>query len=200
MLKLHYAPNTISVAVAIALEEAKVTYTPIKLSFADAEQTKPAYLSINPKGRVPALETPDGILTETGAILEYATPSLVPESPLQAARMRELMFYLAGTMHVAHAHKMRGSRWANAQSSFEDMTAKVPETMAVCARYLEDTLAFAPFATGGHLTVADCYLYMVLTWLSGDGVNIADTPKLAAYFAMMDARASVMAAKDHGML
>lgn len=200
MLKLHYAPKTISIATAIALEEANVPYDPISLNFGEAEQTQAAYLAINPKGRVPALETPDEILTETGAILEYAAPNLVPSDPLAAARMRELMYYLASTMHVAHAHKMRGSRWADQQSSFDDMKAKVPETMAACAQHLENTLAFTPFATGDALTVADCYLYMIVSWLAGDGVDIAQTPKLALYFEMMTARASVQTVTAKGML
>lgn len=56
MLKLHYAPRTISVAVAIALEEAGVPYEAIRLDFASGQQTQPVYRQINPKGRVPALE------------------------------------------------------------------------------------------------------------------------------------------------
>ena len=71
MLQLHYAPNTISIVVAIALNEGGVHYQPIRVDFASAEQTKPAYRAINPKARVPALATPGGILTETGAIIEY---------------------------------------------------------------------------------------------------------------------------------
>ena len=116
MIKLYWAPNTISVASALALEEGGVHWDGVKLDFTSAEQTKPAYHAINPKGRVPALETPGGIITETGAILEYIgatlVHSLVPIDPLAAARMREVMYYLASTMHVNHAHKMRGARWA----------------------------------------------------------------------------------------
>lgn len=200
MLKLHYAPQTISISVAIALEEAGVPYEAVKVDFAHAAQTKPAYHAINPKGRVPALETDADILTETGAILEFAAPTLVPADALAAAKMRELMYYLASTMHVAHAHKMRGSRWANEASSFADMTAKVPETMAACAQHLEDTLAFAPFANGSALTVADCYLFMVLSWLKRDGVDIMQTPKLAAYFKMIEARDAVITVTAKGML
>lgn len=200
MLKLHYAPHTISVAVAIAMNEAAVAYEPIRVDFANAAQTKAPYLAINPKGRVPALETDGTILTETGAILEYVTPSLVPDDALQAARMREVMYYLASTMHVAHAHRMRGSRWADQQSSFEDMQAKIPQTMSACAQYLENSLAFEPFAIGQTLTAADPYLYVVLSWLAGDGVDIATYPHLAAYVAMMDQRPAVRAAKAAGMI
>ena len=70
-MQLYYAPRTISVAVAIALEEAGPDYEAIRLDFAAGEQTKPAYKQINPKGRVPALVVDGGILTETGALLDY---------------------------------------------------------------------------------------------------------------------------------
>ncbi|MGJ8556648.1 MAG: glutathione S-transferase N-terminal domain-containing protein, partial [Sulfitobacter geojensis] len=72
MLKLYYFPGTISVAVAVTLQEAGLEYDPVKVDFAAAEQTKPDFLALNPKGRVPALVTDKGtILTETGALLDY---------------------------------------------------------------------------------------------------------------------------------
>ena len=85
MLRLHYAPRTISVAVAIALEQVGTPYEAVRIDFAAAEQTKEDYRRLNPKGRVPALETPEGILTETGGLLEYVAPSLVPSDPFAAA-------------------------------------------------------------------------------------------------------------------
>ena len=70
LIKLYYAPNTISVAVAISLEESRLDYTTQHVDFSRNEQLSATYTAINPKGRVPALGTNDGILTETGAILD----------------------------------------------------------------------------------------------------------------------------------
>lgn len=200
MLKLHYAPRTISVAVAIALEEAGVPYEAIRLDFASGQQTQPVYRQINPKGRVPALETPDGILTETAAILEYATPDLVPENPYAAAKMRELMSYLNGTMHPHHAHAIRGERWADEESSLADMKRKVPQRMAECAAYLEEILPTLPFPAGKLEVASDAYLYVVLSWLAGDGVDIAQFPQLAAFQHEMNMHKSVQAVFEKGML
>jgi glutathione S-transferase len=200
MLKLYCAPFTISTAVVCALNEG-VHWEPIRVDFASGEQTREPYLSINPKGRVPALVTPEGPLTETGAILEYlgetALPKLVPADPLQRARMREVMYYLASTMHVNHAHMRRGSRWATEESSFADMKAKVPQTMAASCDYLEG-LAVGPYLFGPEPTLADFYLYTISTWLKGDGVEIADYPKLAAFKAAMEGRTSVKKAIADG--
>ena len=206
MLKLYYAPGTISVAVAIALEEAGLAYEPVKVDFASAAQTKPEYLAINPKGRVPALETAEGTtLTETGALLDYVAAvapeaGLVPADPEAAAHMRSVMYYLASTMHVAHAHKMRGHRWADNQSSFDDMKAKVPQAMADCARYIEDNAFQGAYVAGDAVSLADPYLFVVSGWLSGDGVERADFPKLDAFAARMENRASVKAVREKGML
>lgn len=202
MLTLHYAPQTISIAVAITLEEVGLAYDAVAVDFASGAQAKEPYLSVNPKGRVPALVTAAGTLTETGAILEFIAETsgqLIPDTPMATARMREVMFYLASTMHVNHAHKMRGHRWADQQSSFDDMTAKVPETMAASCVYLEEMLALDPFVTK-DFSLADPYLFMVLSWVPGDGVDLAAYPKLSAFVDMMKTRPSVQAVIAKGML
>ncbi len=200
MLKLHYAPRTISIAVAMVLEETGTPYEGIRVDFASGEQSKDTYRQINPKSRVPALETPQGILTETPAIVEYVAPNLVPDDPYAAAKMRELMSYLNATMHPHHAHAIRGERWADQQSSFDDMKRKVPQRMAECAAHLEECLPSLPFAVGKFEVLSDAYLYVVLTWLKGDGVDIAHYPRLTAFQHEMNTHASVQAVYEKGML
>ena len=205
MLTLHYAPGTISIVAALALEEAGLDWTATRLNFGDAEQTKPPYLALNPKGRVPLLETPAGLLTETGAILDWiadTTPGagVRPTDTYQAGLMREAMYYFASTFHVNHAHKMRGIRWANETSSYDDMRAKVPETMAACCAYLENQYPLAPFLLGDSVTLADPYLWQICTWLEGDGVDIAAYPKLAAHHAAYSARPAVAALREKGVI
>lgn len=205
-MKLFYANGTISIAPAIALVEAGLDHDLSRLDFAEAAQTKPEYLAINPKGRVPALVLADGtVLTETGALLDYIAAlapdaGLVPDAAADAAHMRAVMYYLASTMHVAHAHKMRGTRWADKAESHADMTAKVPQTMAACAAYVEAECLRGDYVCGGAFTVADAYLFVVCNWLAGDGVSVADYPKITAFMARMEARDSVKAVRAKGML
>lgn len=204
MLTLHFSPGSIAVVVAIALEEAGLEYEAVDVGFASGGQRSDAYLALNPKGRVPTLETDQGLLTETGAILEWigatAAPGLVPDDPFAAAKMRECMFYLASTMHVAHAHKLRGARWADQDASLRDMTAKVPETMTACCAHLEDTVPFAPFAMGEALTLADPYLFVITGWAPGDGVDLAAFPRLLAWYNKMSDRPSVQRVRTRGIL
>jgi len=204
-MQLYYAPGTISIAVAIALHEAGLDFEAIKIDFAAKEQAGSGYAQINPKGRVPALVVDGGILTETGALLEYvadisAASGLRPSDPLLLARMREVMFYLASTMHVAHAHKMRGSRWASSPSSYKDMKAKVPQTMGDCCHYITANGLRGPFVLGEQISIADCYLYVICTWLAGDGVTLDDFPKIKSFMTAMEQRDSVRAAYAAGML
>ena len=204
-MQLYYAPGTISIAVAIALHEAGLPFEPVRVDFASAEQTKPDFARINPKGRVPALVTERGILTETGALLDYVAArapqaGLVPEDPFAAAKMREVMYYLASTVHVNHAHKMRGARWATEASSFADMRAKVPETMTASAAHLDSHCIAGPYVLGDRPSLADAYLFVVASWMPGDGVDVAAFPKLSALLAAMEARDSVKKVRAEGLL
>ncbi|MDU9006799.1 glutathione S-transferase family protein [Sedimentitalea todarodis] len=204
-MTLHYAPGTISIATAIALFDADLPFKAIKVDFGSGEQTRPAYHRINPKGRVPALETGQGILTETGALLEYVAATapeagLVPQSVVEAARMREVMYYLASTMHVNHAHRMRGSRWATRQESFDDMAAKVPETMAESAAHIEAHGLAGPYVLGDAFSIADPYLFVICNWLGGDGVDTSAFPRISAFMDAMNARTSVQKARAKGMI
>jgi glutathione S-transferase len=205
MLKLFYTPGTISIATAITLHEAGLEFEPTLVDFATGEQTKPDYLALNPKGRVPALMTDQGILTETGALLDYVATlapqvGLIPDDPFLAAKMRETMYYLASTMHVSHAHKMRGHRWADNENSWQDMTRRVPGNMTDCAAHIETNCPLAPFVLGDMFSLADPYLFIVGTWLAGDGVDMSAFAKLAAFLQTMETRASVKTVRAAGML
>lgn len=205
-MNLFYANGTISIAPAIALLEAKQEHRVTRLDFASAEQAGPDYLAINPKGRVPALVLSDGtVLTETGALLEYIAAlapdtMMVPATPEHAAHMRSVMYYLASTMHVAHAHKMRGARWADKPESHADMAAKVTLNMTACAQFIETECLHGDYVCGASFTVADAYLFVVCTWLAADGVSVSEFPRISAFLARMETRDSVKTVRANGML
>ena len=168
MLKLFATKGTISVAVALVLEEVGAEYELCLIDFATEDQRSQAYLEINSKGRVPALVTEGGILTETAAILEYIAPHMLPKDAFACAKHREISYYLAATMHINHAHILRGYRWADLETSFEDMRAKVPQTMAESCAYVENVIV-GPYIFGAEFTLADAHLFAITQWLAGDG-------------------------------
>src|SRR5260370_41131588 len=81
MLTLYYAPDTISLATHILLEEVGAIYSTARIDFKTTQQRSPEYLKINPKGRMPALVTDRGILTETPAMLVFVAQSLGRPAP-----------------------------------------------------------------------------------------------------------------------
>jgi glutathione S-transferase len=196
MLKLYYSPGSCALASHITLEEAGAAYTAERVDFKSSQQTSPDYLAINPKGRVPALVTDRGILTETPAILAFIAQSfpmakLAPVDPFAFAQAQAFNLYLCSTVHVAHAHKGRGHRWANDETSFADMKRKVPETMAACFALIERNMLRGPWVMGESFTICDPYLFTLAGWLEGDGVDIATLPKVADHFRRMKERPAV---------
>ena len=197
MLKLFHAQGSCALASRIALEDAGADYDLVRVDLANGEQRRPEFLAVNPKGRVPALVTDKGVLTETPAILAYIAQTF-PEAglapladPYEFARLQAFNSYLCSTVHVNHAHGRRGSRWADAQSSFDDMKRKVPETMAAAMKMIELDYFEGPWVMGEQYTVADAYLFTIERWLADDGVDIADFPAIADHHRRMSARASV---------
>jgi len=199
-LTLYYAPGTCAQAVRIALEEAGAAYTPVRLDFASAQQRTPEYLAVNPKGRVPALVTEHGTLTETPALLAYVAQRfpearLAPADAFGFARMQEIHSYLASTVHVAHAHRPRASRWADEPEAQAAMQRKVPANMRECFALIERYyLGDGPWVMGEDFSVADGYLFTVAGWLKSDGVDIAEFPRVAAHSQRMAQRPAVQRA------
>jgi len=197
MLKLYYATGTCALATYMTLEEAGADYAAERLSFKDNQQNSPDYLAINPKGRVPALVTDRGVLTETPAMLAFIAQSfpkakLAPlEDAFAFAQVQSINSYLCSTVHVAHAHKGRGYRWATEETSFADMKRMIPKTMAANFDLIERDMLKGPWVMGESYTVCDAYLYTLTLWLDGDGVDIATLPKVKAHRAAMESRPAV---------
>ncbi|MBN8943217.1 MAG: glutathione S-transferase family protein [Rhizobiales bacterium] len=199
-LKFFFGPKTCALASRIALEEAGAPYEAVRLDMAGGQQRTPDYLAVNPKGRVPALVTPRGVLTETPAILAYiaqAYPAakLAPSDDAYAfAQIQSFNSYLCSTVHINHAHKMRGYRWADEESSYADMKRKVPQTMAESFALIERDMFAGPWAMGESYTIADPYLFTMARWLEGDGVDIARFAKVQDHMRRMLERPAVQRA------
>jgi glutathione S-transferase len=197
MLKLFYAPNTCALASHIALEEAGAPYEAVRLSFRDNDQRKPEYLKVNPKGRVPALVSDRGILTETPAILAFIAQSfpaakLAPlDDPFAFAQVQAFNSYLCATVHVAHAHRMRGYRWADEPAALEAMKRKVPHSVGECFELIEKEMLAGPYVMGERYTISDPYLFTLTQWLDGDGVDRKRFPKVQAHFERIGTRPAV---------
>jgi glutathione S-transferase len=197
MLKLYYAPDTCALASHIALEDAGAPYQTVRVDFAKTEQRGSEYLAINPKGRVPSLVTDRGVLTETPAILAYIAQSfpragLAPiDDPFAFARVQAFNSYLCSTAHVAHSHRMRGSRWADEPEAIAAMQRKVPQSVGECYGLIERDMLEGPWVMGASYTICDPYLFTLTQWLDGDGVDRNKLPKIQEHTRRMLERPSV---------
>lgn len=195
MLTLYYARGTCAVASHLALEHAGAAYEARRVDFKSDEQRSPEYLKVNPKGRVPALVTPQGVLTETPALLQYIAQmhpqsGLAPlDDPFALAQMNEFNSYLCSTVHVNHAHKGRGYRWVDPAdtAAIEAMRRRVPQTMGDSFAMIEGGMLRGPWVLGERFSTCDYYLYTIASWLEGDGVDIARFPRVADHFARVGA-------------
>jgi glutathione S-transferase len=197
MLKLYYAPGTCALAAHLALEYSGAPYEAVRLDFKAQQQRAPEYLRINPKGRVPALVTERGVLTETPALLQYIAQSF-PQAqlaPLDDAfalgQVNAFNSYLCSTVHVAHAHGARATRWTDDAAAVETMKKKVPQNMADCFTLIEEQLFQGPWVLGERFSTSDLYLYTLARWLKGDSVDVARFPKVADHMQRLQAQPQV---------
>ena len=202
MLTLYYAAHTCSLATHIALEEAGADYSTVRIDFARTQQQSPDYLKINPKGRVPALVTDRGILTETPAMLAFVAQSfpaakLAPlDDPFAFAEAQAFNSYLCSSLHIAHAHRMRGHRWVDAddKAAIAAMQKKVPQSVTAGFELVEKDMLKGPWVMGERYTICDAYLFTLAQWLEADGVDPNRIPRVIDHRRRMAERAAVKAA------
>lgn len=195
-LTLYYAPGTCALATHLALEYTGAPYEAKRLDFRQQEQRSPEYLRINPKGRVPALVTDRGVLTETPALLQFVAQSF-PQAQLAPlddafllAKVNAFNSFLCSTVHVNHAHKGRGARWVEAEdtAAIDAMKKKVPQTMTESFTLIEEQMLKGPWVLGERFSTSDLYLYTIARWLEGDSVDVQRFPKVADLMRRLEAQ------------
>jgi glutathione S-transferase len=199
MLKLYYAAHTCSLATHIVLEDVGADYSTVRVDFAKEQQKSPEFLKVNPKARVPALVTDKGILTETPAMLVYVAQSFpasrlaLMDDPFAFAQVQAFNSYLCSHLHVAHAHRMRGYRWVDAddKASIAAMQRKVPESVGAAFELVEREMLKGPWVMGEHYTICDPYLFTLAQWLEADGVDPARIPRVIDHRRRMAERPGV---------
>lgn len=199
MLKLYYSPGACSLASHIALEESGASYTTQRVDLKSGEQRSPDYLKINFKGRVPALVTDRGVLTENPAILAYLAQNF-PKAGLADlddsfafAEMQAFNLYLATTVHVAFTHVFRPTRFADGEDSAAAMrikcSAAIDDSFTTIGEKLSDG---RPFVHGDRYTVSDPYLLVFSRWLDRANLGPVDKfPLVAAHRERIEARPAV---------
>lgn len=178
MLRLHHAPLACSLASRLALFESGLPHEIVFVDTARGEQKSAAYLHLNPRGQVPALQTDEGILTESTAILPYVA-DLAPEKRLfpeagtfARAKGQSWLSYLSSTLHVALARAMFPPPGCDIPEAQEAALARVAAAYQDVDRHLEgrDHLLDA-------FSVCDLYLLVFGLWRAAPALA-GKTPSL----------------------
>ena len=177
MLTLYYSPGACSLAPHIALQEAGAVYALPLVSIPKGEQQAPEYLSVNPRGKIPALRTDQGVLTENVAILTYIARSLpraglLPEEPIEMARCISHMAYLSNTVHPAFTHIVRPERFASDEAAHANLKATARESAWKLLEELDGLLAGREWVLGSHYSVADPYTLVIYGWALWHGMPV----------------------------
>lgn len=195
-MKLYYLQGACSLASLISLIEAGAKFEPVAVD----RQTRKLpdgrnYADVNPKGYVPALELDDGeVLTENTALLPYIAdlnPSAKlapPAGTLARFRLQEWLGYLN-----SEVHKNFSPLFNSATPDASKQTAK--ENIARRLGLIEERIGDQTFLLGDSFSVADAYLYVILSWRQRVGVDISAFPKVTALYERVRARPSVQAAR-----
>lgn len=196
MLTLHFAPDSCALATLIVLEELTLDYRIAVVDLRAGDQRTAGFLALNPKGRAPVLVTEEGVLTETPALLDHlarAAGALLPAAPFDQARLLAFNSYLCATVHVAHAHRMRGCRWADDPAAIAAMQAKVPASVTEAFAVIENQLT-GSWVMGEVFSVADPYLFTLAQWLEADGADLARLPRVLDHRERVGLRPAVQRA------
>jgi glutathione S-transferase len=202
MYQLFYAPGACSLAPHIILIECGFKYELVKVNLKTKKtQAGEDYLAINPKGSVPALKTPEGIvLTEVAVILQYLADQkpelrLLPEFKT-TERYQALIWlnYVSTEIHKGFTPLFSADRTMKTDSAKEELKEVSRELLSIKFDYLSKELKERQSLLSSGTSVADFYLFNVLNWGQFVGLKLTNWPVLDQYFQSILKRASVQGA------
>jgi len=196
-MKLYFAPNTCSLSPHIVLRELGLPFELIRIDNHTKRTAEEGnFLEINPKGYVAALMLDDGqVLTEGPAIVQYLA-DLKPNANLaprngtwDRVRLQEWLNFITSEIH---------------SGSVPLFSSEIPEEVKILFKqklfkrfdYIVNTLRDRPYLLGTQFSVADSYLYAVLTWMKIFSIDLHNWPLLHAFMKRVGSRPSVKAALE----
>lgn len=202
-MKIYYGPGSCAFAVLVALEQAGVDYTPMKLDLAKGEQRSETFLAINPRGRVPVLATGETMITEALAVLSYlacrypAADILPVADPLLFGKSLEFLSWFSSTLHVHLAQVLRGGRYADDADIVEGLKAPGKQRYAAAMAELDGKVKESgAFLVGDRFSAVDAYVLVLWRWAQRLEIDLAALPSLQAKITRDMARPAVVRALE----
>jgi glutathione S-transferase len=184
-MKLYYARGACSLSNRIALHEAGIAFAEERVDLGSRmTESGRDFRELNPKGYVPLLVLDDGAaVTENVAVLSLIAeraPNLLPDGDLGRVRLLEALSFISSELHVAFKPLFHDS----GEPEREIARSRLADLLNVLTGDMADD-----YLLGGHFTVADAYLFVILLWARKFEVVV--TPGLAGYFRRIEARPRV---------
>ena len=194
-MKLYYTPGACSLSPHIALLEAGLPYDLVKVDLrAKKLENGDDFLKVNPKGQVPVLALDSGALVTEGPVIiqmiadKAAGKNLAPaRDSAERYKLLEWLNFITTELHKSFGPMFSPVLADEAKAFFKDRVMGK-------FRYVESQLAGRDYLMGSHFTVADGYLFTMLSWADRMKFDLSDMPNLLAYKARVGARPKVQEA------
>lgn len=197
---LHFAPQTCARVTLTALEEIGEPFATRVVAFMAGEHRAPVYLAINPAGKVPALETAQGVIVQNGAILTYLAQrhpaaGLVPigDGPLALQALSDL-FRISADLHPLVTRFVLPQMITTQGDHAAAIRDKAREILTAQLAPLEQRLAGQAWMLGSDWSIIDAYLAWIWFRVTGAGFDPHAFPALDRHYAAASARPSALAA------
>ena len=199
-MKLYYSPGACSLAPHIAMREAGIPVELMKVDLKAKQYEGGDYKQVNSKGYVPAVETPEGVLTEAPVILQYIADQK-PESGLAPKpgdparyKMQEMLNFITSEMH-----KGMGNFFNPALN--DGWRQAVTDRLGLRLDWVAKQLEGKQYIMGDKFTVADAYLFTILNWAGPSKFDLSKWPTIVEYHKRVAARPKVQEAlKAEGLV
>ncbi len=191
-MKLFEFSPTRSIRVRWTLQELEVDFDATTVNLIAGEHRQPAFLKINPAGKIPALVDGDQVITESVAIVlyladKYPEKKLVPADPEQRAQLNRWLLFTATELEQPLWRIARHTNLYPESKRLPGDVALAREEFTAMAGVLEEHMQGRQFVTGSTVTVADFVLAYTLDW-ANEVRLLEGFPPLQAYMERMYAR------------
>jgi glutathione S-transferase len=194
-MKLYYAPGACSLSPHIALLEAGLPYDLVKVDLrAKKLENGDDFLKVNPKGQVPALALDSGELVTEGPVIVQMIADKARDKNLAPSRDSTERYKLLEWLNfiTTELHKNFGPMFSPVLA--DDAKAFFKDRVMGKFKYVDSQLGGGEYLMGKHFTVADGYLFTMLSWADRMKFDLSGLPNLLAYKARVGARPMVQEA------
>ena len=201
-MKLYYSPGACSLSPHIALLEAGLPYDLVKVDVrAKKLESGDDYLKVNPKGQVPALALDSGELVTEGPVIVQMIADRAADKNLAPARDSAERYKFLEWLNFTTTELHKNFSPLFQPAIPDDVKTFFRDRLLGKFKYIDSQLAGRDYLMGKQFTVADGYLFVMLTWAERMKFDLSGMPNLTAYKARIAARPNVQAAlKMEGLL